>query len=265
MPNEAEVEAFVPGRAIKPLAAYSLGIALPEAETTAERLLEWNNMRDENMESPEMVSNLHFVTLPELLMDLLEAEDPEGKLDRAEAGTVLALGGHLERKYCQHLLAEGRVDSCEAPKESVVKQMDVVLEATSKDHAYYRVKTRMDTQDATPGSRTYHGHAECFREERERGRECQLRLRGSYTSYTKHCKFPIETGRVCRNGPWLDCSSGPWVWDPCSFNRDGVTYHGDCNEEGQCVGTAAVQVQADGQVAALESCKSDDCRDYRGR
>lgn len=242
-------DSFVPSRAIQQLAAYSLGLALPEAPTTAERLLELSKMREDIMESPAIVSNMRLISLPEYLMDMLKAEDPEGALDSDEARSILALGRHLETAYCHYLRTEGRIGSCEAPAEAVSDKMAVVLEATSTEHDLYKTTTVSEQT----GSRTYYGHAECFREEQERGKSCYLSK--GRASYTKHCKFRIEAGYVCRNDAWQSCWSGPWVWDACSFKKDGVTFHGECDAAGACVGYASVEVQADGQVAALERCE----------
>lgn len=68
---------FKPDPALSTLSEYALGVALPEAQTTAERLKEWAKRRDDIMDKPEIASNMRLITLPEYLMDMLKAEDPE--------------------------------------------------------------------------------------------------------------------------------------------------------------------------------------------
>jgi len=116
-PEEEDKELqFQPDPALRTLSAYALGVALPEAQTTAERLKEWAKRRNDIMDKPEIASNMHLITLPEYLMDMLKAEDPEGKLDPDQAVTILNLAKHLEKNYCQYLVKQGRVDSCEEPE-----------------------------------------------------------------------------------------------------------------------------------------------------
>lgn len=98
----------------------------------------------------------------------------------------------------------------------------------------------------------------------ERGKQCK-RPSSATPDYTTHCHFEIQRGFICKNSDWQSCWSGPWVYEPCSFDKNGLIYKGECNKEGQCEGKASVEVKDDGAVDALEKCKKDDCSDYRGK
>lgn len=253
----AVVNAFLPQETITQIAAYAVGTPLPQGSSTQERLKKWAQMKDEIMENPAIAANMHLITLPEYLIDMLKSEDKNSKLDNAEATTITKLEKHLETKYCSWLKLKGLIDSCEAP-EKLPDKMKVVLHETSTDHSYYRTKT----VNPMTGSSSYYGHAQCFKKEYERGKKCYIK---TGAKYTKHCRFPIEKGYACKNQKWSSCYSGPWVWDSCTFKKNGLTYRGDCNDDGQCEGYAYVEVKADGAVDALEKCDRTNCSDYRGR
>lgn len=110
------------------------------------------------MENPQIAANMHLISLPEYLMDMLKSEDANDKLNNDEARAVLRLGRHLENEYCTYLYLNGRIDSCEAAEE-LPDAMDVVISETSTDHDYYKTMTINEET----GSGSYYGHSECFK------------------------------------------------------------------------------------------------------
>ena len=165
-----------------------------------------------------IAANMHLTTLPAYLMDKLQSEDAAGKLSDDEARAILRMGQHLEEHYCLYLQSKGRIASCE-PAEALSTSMNVVLEATSTDHELYKTTT----VNPNTKSSTYYGHSECFKKEYERGRTCRLKSYGRDTE-SEHCGFTIERGSLCKNEDWQSCWSGPWIYEPCSFKKEGITY-----------------------------------------